>query len=142
MSFLRSLETSATGMTVQRRRMDIIASNLANIETTRTESGLPYRRKMVVMGTKKFKPSFQESLAAAHIKGARIEGVVEDSSPFKRVHSPGHPDADKDGFVQKPNIDVIVESTNMIMARRAFEANLAAVKTTRQMVLKALEIGR
>lgn len=141
MNFLKSLETSASGLSVQRKRMDIIASNLANIETTRTDKGGPYRRKMVVMRTKEMDQDFNEMFNSS-VKGVQIEDIVEDQAPFKRVYNPSHPDADSDGYLSKPNVDLIVETTNMLMARRAFEANIAAIKATRQMVIKALEIGR
>jgi flagellar basal-body rod protein FlgC len=141
MNFLKSLETSASGLYAQRKRMDIIASNLANIETTRTEKGGPYRRKMVVMGTKEIDQDFDKMFNAS-VKGVQIEDVVEDQTPFKKVYNPSHPDADSNGYLYKPNVDLIVETTNMMMARRAFEANIAAIKATRQMIIKALEIGR
>lgn len=141
MNFLKSLETSASGLYAQRKRMDIIASNLANIETTRTEKGGPYRRKMVVMGTKEIDQDFAQTLNSS-VKGVQIEEIVEDQTPFKKVYNPSHPDADSDGYLYKPNVDLIVETTNMLMAKRAFEANIAAIKATRQMVIKALEIGR
>jgi len=140
MNFLQSFQISSSGMVAQRKRMDIIASNLANIETTRTQTGEPYRRKMVVMGTKPIE-TFDEILSS-QVEGAQIEAIVEDQSPFREVYNPSHPDANKDGYLRQPNIDLIVEMTNMIMARKTFEANLSAIKTTRQMVLKALEIGR
>lgn len=141
MDFLIPLETSASGLYAQRKRMDIIASNLANLETTRTDKGGPYRRKMVVMRSKSMAGSFRNILGR-QIEGVQIEQIVEDQSPFKRVFNPSHPDADKDGYLLKPNIELIVETTNMLMARRAFEANIAAIKTARQMIMKALEIGR
>ena len=141
MDFLKSLDTSASGLYAQRKRMDIIASNLANIETTRTEKGGPYRRKMVVMGTKEMDQDF-DNMFNSRVKGVQIEDIVEDQAPFKKVYNPSHPDADSDGYLYKPNVDLIVETTNMLMAKRAFEANIAAIKATRQMVMKALEIGR
>jgi flagellar basal-body rod protein FlgC len=141
MNFLKSLETSASGLYAQRKRMDIIASNLANIETTHTEKGGPYRRKMVVMGSKEIDQDFDKMFNSS-VKGVQIEDVVEDQTPFKKVYNPSHPDANSDGYLYKPNVDLIVETTNMLMARRAFEANIAAIKATRQMIIKALEIGR
>ena len=140
MNFLTSLEISSSGLLSQRKRMDVIASNLANIETTRTETGEPYRRKMVVMGTKPVE-GFDDILGET-LEGTRIEDIVEDQSPFREAYNPSHPDANKDGYLLKPNIDLIVEMTNMMMARKTFEANISAIKTTRQMVIKALEIGR
>jgi flagellar basal-body rod protein FlgC len=141
MNFLKSLETSASGLSAQRKRMDIIANNLANIETTRTEKGGPYRRKMVVMRTKEMDQDFDKMFNSS-VKGVQIDDIVEDQTPFKKVYNPSHPDADSDGYLYKPNVDLIVESTNMLMAKRAFEANIAAIKATRQMAIKALEIGR
>jgi flagellar basal-body rod protein FlgC len=141
MNFLKALETSASGLYAERKRMDIIASNLSNIETTRTKEGGPYRRKMVVMATKEMDQEFDDVFNNS-LKGVQIDDIVEDKTPFKKVFNPGHPDADKDGYVLKPNVDLVVETTNMMMARRAFEANIAAIKATREMVIKALEIGR
>ena len=141
MNFLISLETSASGRYVQRKRMDVIAGNLANLETTRTENGGPYRRKMVVMRTKQPDQDFN-NIFSLQIEGVQIEDIVEDKSPFKKVYNPSHPDADNQGYLRKPNVDLIVETTNMLMARRAFEANLAVAKQIKEMVLKALEIGR
>lgn len=140
MNFLQSLEISATGLYAQRRRMDVIASNLANIETTHTKKGGPYRRKMVVMSPKPVE-DFNKALTL-QAEGVKIDDIVEDKSPFRKAYNPSHPDADKDGYVLKPNVDLIVEITNMLMARRAFEANIAAIKSTKQMALKALEIGK
>lgn len=141
MNFLISLETSASGLYVQRKRMDVIAGNLANLETTRTKNGGPYRRKMVVMSTKQPDQDFN-NIFSLQIEGVQIEDIVEDKSPFKKVYNPSHPDADNQGYLRKPNVDLIVETTNMLMARRAFEANLAVAKQIKEMVLKALEIGR
>lgn len=141
MDFLTSLDTSASGLYAQRKRMDIIASNLANIETTRTEKGGPYRRKMIVMSSKPMVSDFK-NIYNSKIQGVKVEDIIEDQSPFKKVYNPSHPDADQDGYLLKPNVDLIVETTNMLMAKRAFEANIAAIKATRQMVLKALELGR
>lgn len=141
MNFIQSLEVSASGLYAQRKRMDVIAGNLANIETTHTESGGPYRRKILVVGSHQMGQEFG-NLLDQQIEGVQVEGVVEDQSPFNKVYNPSHPDADAEGYLLKPNIDLIVETTNMLMARRSFEANMAAIKATRQMALKALEIGR
>lgn len=140
MDFLLSLKISTSGLYAQRRRLDVIASNLSNIETTRTEQGGPYRRKMVVLGAKPVEDF--NTLYNMELDEVTFDGVVEDQSPFKKAFNPSHPDADENGNVLKPNIDLVVEMTSMLMARRAFEANLAAIKSTRQMALKALEIGR
>ncbi len=140
MNFLESLGISASGLYAQRKRMDVIAENLSNIETTRTEKGGPYKRKMVALGTEPIN-DFDDVLGS-QLEGVKVDAIVEDNSPFKIVYNPGHPDANKDGYLSKPNVDLAVEMANMLMARNAFSANLAAIKSTRQMVLKALEIGR
>jgi flagellar basal-body rod protein FlgC len=140
MNVLKSLEISASALYAQRKRMDVIASNLANIETTRTERGEPYRRKMVVMSPKPIE-DFEEVLTSK-AAGVKIDDIVEDDSPFDRIFDPGHPHADEQGYVLRPNVDLIVEITNMLLAKRIFEANITAIKSTRQMALKALEIGR
>jgi len=139
-NFLKSLEISASGLHAERKRMDVIASNLANIETTRTENGGPYRRKMVVMSPDPVQ-NFEEVLRSK-AAGVKIDGIVEDDTPFIRVFDPGHPDADEQGYVLRPNVDVVVEVTNMLLAKRIFEANITAIRSTKQMALKALEIGR
>ena len=140
MNFLRLFEISSSGLYAQRKRLDVIASNLANLETTRTETGGPYRRKMVVMSTKPVE-GFDEVLSS-RLEGVEIDDIVEDDAPFMKVYNPGHPDADEQGYVLKPNVDLIVEITNMLVAKRNFEANVTAVRSTKQMALKALEIGR
>ena len=140
MNFLRLFEISSSGLYAQRKRLDVIASNLANLETTRTERGGPYRRKMVVMSTKPVK-DFDQVLSS-RLEGVEIDDIVEDDAPFMKVYNPGHPDADEQGYVLKPNVDLIVEITNMLVAKRNFEANVTAVRSTKQMALKALEIGR
>ena len=140
MDFLTTFDISVSGLYAQRKRLDIIAANLANIETTRTQKGGPYRRKMVVMSTKRIK-SFDRVLNS-QAEGVKIDEVIEDKSPFKKVFNPSHPDANEEGYLYKPNVDLVVEMTNMVMAKRAFEANIAAIKSTRQMAIKALEIGR
>jgi flagellar basal-body rod protein FlgC len=140
MNVLKSLEISGSALYAQRKRMDVIASNLANIETTRTERGGPYRRKMVVMSPKPIE-DFEEVLTSK-AAGVKIDDIVEDDSPFNRVFDPGHPHADEQGYVLRPNVDLIVEITNMLLAKRIFEANITAIKSTKQMALKALEIGR
>jgi flagellar basal-body rod protein FlgC len=139
-NFLKSLEISSSGLYAQRKRMDVIASNLANIETTRTEKGGPYRRKMVAMSSKPVQ-DFEEVLTSK-AEGVKIDDIVEDDSPFTTVFDPGHPHADEQGYVLRPNVDLIVEITNMLLAKRIFEANITAIKSTKEMALKALEIGR
>lgn len=141
MHFQNTFDISFSGMSVQRKRMDIISHNLANIETTRTEEGTPYRRKMLVMSPAEKEVTFSDTLTGA-LSGVKIDEVVEDPTPFKEEFVPGHPDADERGYVRKPNVDLFVENVNMLTAKRAFESNVAAVKTAREMAMAALEIGR
>ena len=141
MNFLKSFDISFSGISAQRQRLDIISNNLANIETTRTEEGGPYRRKMLVMRPGENNMDFSNTLENT-LGGVEIDEVVEDSTPFKQEYAPFHPDANEDGYVLKPNVDLFVENVDMLMAKRSFEANIAAVKAVREMTLKALEIGR
>jgi len=127
-----SFEVSASGMEAQRIRLDVIASNLANIETTRGPNGEPYRRKDVIFAAV---PSYQ-------IVPVRVLRIIEDNRPFKVVYNPGHPDADREGYVKLPNINPLEEMANMLAAIRAYEANVTAFNSAKQMMLKALEIGR
>jgi flagellar basal-body rod protein FlgC len=124
---------SASGMTAERLRMDIIASNIANANSTRTEAGGPYRRKM---------PVFAEDAGVAGPKGARVLAVTDDQSPLKKVYDPGHPDAGSDGYVMFPNVEPVKEMVDLITAMRAYEANATLVSTAKALASKALEIGR
>jgi flagellar basal-body rod protein FlgC len=147
MGFLDSLDISASGMTAERLRMDVVANNLANANTTRTANGGPFRRQVVVFspGTQSFGDSLANSLdnsGNASLKGVQATGIVPDRSPFKRVYEPGHPDADKQGYVTMPNIDTVTEMVDMMSATRAYEANVSAVDAVKAMAMKALEIGK
>lgn len=143
MDFLNALHISTSGLTVQRARMNVISTNLANMYTTRTATGGPYRRQLVVLESKPVE-DFESILRseAESLCGVTVAGIVEDLTSFRRMYSPGHPDADKDGYVYMPNIDVITEMTDMMLARRSYEANVTAIGSTKAMLLKALEIGR
>lgn len=147
-----ALETSASGLTAERLRMDIIANNIANANTTRTQEGGPYRRQMVVLGNR---PSFSEVLAeaggnaaadagveAAVGQGVRVLRVVADQRPFKMKYDPTHPDADKNGYVQLPNVETVTEMVDLMSASRAYEANVTALNAFKSMVTTALQIGR
>jgi len=146
MGFFSALNSSASALTAQRLRMDIIAENIANVNTTRTENGTPYRRKTLIFEAQGDVP-FSSYLSNASrqlikSKGVRVSRIVEDQTPFKMVYDPGHPDADENGIVQMPNVDVVTEMVNMISATRAYEANVTAINATKSMAEKALEIGR
>ena len=145
MSFLDALQTSATGLSAQRLRMNLITSNLANANTTRTEQGGPYRRKDAVFAAETHGASFRSTLAEkleAPPADVKVTGIVEDKRPPIQKYDPGHPDADENGFIYLPNINVVEEMVNMISATRSYEANVTAVKATKEMASQALEIGR
>ncbi len=147
MSFFSSLDISASGLTAQRLRMDLISQNIANANTTRTENGTPYRRKVLVFQQRDGNRPFSDYLSdASRAKigggGVRVLRIVEDTSPLKKIYDPGHPDADQNGYVHMPNVDITTEMVNMISATRSYEANVSALNATKSMAMKALEIGR
>lgn len=143
MDLMNAMEISASALAAQRVRMNVIADNLANMETTRTPEGGPYRRKQVLFGAQPV-PGFAEILHGVKAKPAGVEvlGIVENPSAPRRVLNPGHPDADPQGFVSFPNVNPLMEMVDMISATRAYEANVTAVQATKGMAQKALEIGR
>ena len=151
MGFWTSLKIGASALTAQRLRMDVIANNIANAETTRTAEGGPYQRQDVVF-TPQGQNAFLPALAAARrdaanspaagVGGVQVTRVVADSSPGPRVYDPAHPDADANGYVTYPNVNIVTEMTNMLSATRSYEAALAVVEAAKRMALKALEIGR
>ncbi len=145
MDLFSAMNISASGLAAQRDRMNVISSNLANMHTTRTPEGGPYRRKSVVFETHGAAPSFQQMLEdriGPHAKGVRVSGIVESGKPPVRVFDPSHPDAGDDGYVLLPAIDLMSEMVDLISASRAFEANTTAVGASKNMANKALEIGR
>lgn len=142
----KSMQISASGMTVQRLRMDVIAQNVANMNTTRTADGGPYRRRLVAVQENIESIPFSQHLArsrdAFRGKGVKATAIVEDPTPFKRVYDPGHPDADEEGYVLMPNVDTLKEMVDMISATRSYEANVTAFNAAKSMAVKGLEIGR
>ncbi len=131
-------QISGSALSVQKRRMEVVAENLAGAEITRTAEGTPYRRKVVVL----------ESFGA-HLDRATGQSVPDiratvhpDPTPFQKVHEPGHPDADENGYVEKPNVNVMEEMINMISASRSYEANTKAIDATKAMARQAMQIGR
>lgn len=145
MSFFDALKTSASGLTAQRTRMNVISENLANVHATRTAAGGPYRRQDVVFVAAPATESFREILEnerRAVFHEVEVVDVVEDPRPFQTVYEPGHPDADPDGYVKYPNVDPLEEMVNMISASRGYEANVTAVNATKQMAMRALDIGK
>lgn len=146
MSFFKSINVSATGLTAERLRMDIISKNIANANTTRTAAGTPYRRQMPIF-KEQSGMTFEDILGAATHKqmsgnGVEVSSITEDQSPFKKIYNPGHPDADEDGFVSMPNVDTVTEMINMISATRGYEANITAMNASKAMAMKAMDIGK
>ena len=148
MSFWESLRIGATGLTAQRLRLDLISNNIANAQTTRTEKGGAYQRQDVVFMPEEKKAYLPEVVAARRDQlsslqgGVRVAEITTDTETGPRVYDPTHPDADTDGFVTYPNVNIVVEMTNMLSATRSYEANLASIEAVKRMALKALEIGR
>jgi flagellar basal-body rod protein FlgC len=144
MDFFDAFYTSASGLTAQRIRMNLISSNLANINTTRTPQGGPYKRREAVFAAKPAGKSFKNILElqkAAKPVEVKVIDIIKDPSPPIKKYNPHHPDADKQGYVAMPNINVMEEMVDMISATRSYEANITAIKATKSMALKALEIG-
>ncbi|QUH26273.1 flagellar basal body rod protein FlgC [Serpentinicella alkaliphila] len=147
MGIFNAINISATGLSAERLRMDVISKNIANANTTRTANGGPYRRQVVTFATSDNKTPFSKFLNDAtkknvKLKGVEVTGIIDDKTPLKQVYDPGHPDANEEGYVLMPNVDTITEMTNMITATRAYEANVTAMNTIKSMAMKALEIGR
>lgn len=138
-----TLRISASGLSAERLRMDTIASNIANVTTTRGENGQPYRRKIAV-----FQENLDKELNSSTGKtedkllGVKAVGIEEDNSPLKKVYDPTNPDADKDGYVSMPNVNIMNEMADMISATRSYEANVNAMNSEKSMFMKALEIGK
>lgn len=148
MAMFDSLNISATGMTAQRLRMDILSENIANVKTTRTQDGTPYVRKNVVFQEKdstSFQAALTTQLKLNHTyigSGVKVASIIQDTeTPMTVVYEPSHPDADENGYVSYPNVNPVTEMTDLIDASRAYEANITAFNATKAMALKALEIG-
>ena len=145
MDFMTALDISASGLTAERTHINIISMNLANVKTTRTEYGGPYRRKSVEMAATPVDDSFSKQMRGAldrELRGVRVMNVVQDTRSFKMVYEPGHPDADADGMVKYPDINVVEEMTSLMTAQRGYEANVTSIDTIKAMYNKALEIAR
>ena len=145
MGMFDAMEVSASGLTAERMRMDVVAQNLANANTTRGVDGQPYRRKEVVLAERQGEGSFGAALAGAMSgkpAGVEVAAIAEDQTPLKQVYDPGHPDADANGYVQMPNVDSVAEMVDLISAQRAYEANVTAMQAAKQMFSKTLELLR
>lgn len=151
MSIFHSFNISASGLTSQRLRMDVAASNMANAQTTRAtidENGefQPYRRKMVAMqpNEQSFKHFLHKAQAGRKrpTEGVKATHILHDQEPFKLVYEPTHPDANEEGYVYYPNVDPLKEMVDIMSATRSYEANVTSLNATKDMLLKALEIGK
>ncbi|GMQ65040.1 flagellar basal body rod protein FlgC [Vallitalea maricola] len=145
MSFFNSMNVSATGLTAQRLRMDIISQNIANVNTTKTKDGGPYKRKVLLFEEQKsnnFSSILNDSIDNYTASGVKVSKIIEDTKPLKRVYDPSHPEAGKDGYVLMPNVNTIEEMVNMISANRSYEANVTAMNAAKSMAMKSLEIGK
>lgn len=146
MSIFSSFDVNASGLTAQRYRMDVISENIANANTTRTKDGTPYRRKVVTFEQKEDQTPFSRvlnrNLDNYSGKGVRVSTVQEDTwTEMQKVYDPSHPDADADGYVLYPNVNIVTEMTNMIDANRAYEANATAFNASKSMAIKGLEMS-
>lgn len=145
MDLVSSMRISASGLTAHRVRMNIISMNLANVNTTRTAEGGPYRRKITINQAVPFKDVLigaQYSPVAQLERGVKVTQIVNSDEPFRQVYDPSHPDANEDGYVLYPNVNIITEMVNMMTALRSYEANVTAINAAKDMALKALEMGR
>ncbi len=146
MSLFNGMNISSSGMTAQRLRMDTIAQNIANVNTTRDEEGNVYRRKTVVFQEKvnnSFDQVFAKQLGRPNGSGVKVVAIVEDEeTAMNMVYDPSHPDADEDGYVTYPNVNTVTEMTNLIDASRAYEANVTAFNASKSLALKGLEVGK
>ena len=153
MGMFDALNVSATGLTAERLRMDVTAENLANAQSTRGADGQPYRRKEVVLAEVQsggFGSQLAKAIGAGSASGAggiqsggvEVAGITQDQTPGKLVYDPGHPDADANGYVRMPNVDTVAEMVDLISASRAYEANVTAMNSAKQMFSKTLDLLR
>lgn len=140
MNILDTLRISASGLTAQRVRLQAISSNMANARSTRTEEGTPYRRQMPVFQAVEAN-AFGSELAQ-QMSRVEVVDVEQSEAPFRQVFDPGHPDADEDGYVQYPNVDILHEMVDLMNTSRSYEANSNVTETTYKMASQALELGR
>ena len=147
MALFSGMNINASGMSAQRLRMDVISENVADANTTRTADGTPYRRKVVTFAEKGEQTAFSKVLGNVSRgytgQGVKVDGIYEDyESEMNKVYDPSHPDADENGYVTYPNVNIITEMTDLIDASRSFEANAAAFEASKSMAAKGLQIGQ
>src|SRR5436190_24039353 len=136
-----AINASASALTAERTRIEVAVSNLANAESTRGADGKPYRRRDVVLASDA-PESFDTVMGRQHAVGVKVADILEDQAPFARRYDPSHPDADAEGFVQMPNVDVPEQMVDMLSASRAYQANLTAISLIRDMISRAMELGK
>ncbi|HBG17108.1 MAG TPA: flagellar basal body rod protein FlgC [Firmicutes bacterium] len=137
MRFFRAMDVNGSALGAQRLRLDLISSNIANATTTRTPEGGPYRRKVPV-----FAEDLKQTLGGSTLNGVRVLAIVEDQTPLRLVYDPSHPDANEEGYVYYPNVNMVNEMVNLMEAGRAYEANVTAFNTAKEMFKAALSIGK
>ncbi len=146
MDIEQAIAISASALDAQRSRLNLISSNLANVQSTRTPEGGAYRRRDIVLSSVPVVGAFDEALAAAKttelFQGVTVSDVVLDPRPLRQTYEPQHPDANTEGYVFYPNVNMLEETVNMMTALRAYEANVTALNATKSMALKAMEIGK
>jgi flagellar basal-body rod protein FlgC len=148
MGLFDALNASGSGLSAERLRMDVVSENLANAQTTKGADGQPYRRKQVVLAEDAGTDSFGSALTSAMgrggnvVHGVKVASITEDQTDLKRIYDPGHPDADKDGYVTMPNVNTVTEMTDLISASRAYEANITAMQTAKTMFTKTIDLLR
>jgi flagellar basal-body rod protein FlgC len=136
------LKISASGLHAQRVRMETIATNLANVHTTRTEEGGPFKKLNVVLGSSDASGERFSGVLSKKLEAVGVEEITQSEKPFEKTFDPGHPDADLEGYVSLPNVNVLEEMTDMVSATRSYEANVNVINTTKHMFLKSLEIAK
>lgn len=148
MAFLSSMNVVGSGLTAQQLRLDVISENVTNMNTTRTEEGGPYRRKMVVLEEENSPSPFRQALNRAmgmenpQRGGVRVTEIAEDPSDFRIVYDPTNPDANAEGYVEMPNVDLVKEISDAMAANQAYSANVTAFNVLKQVVAKGLEMGQ
>ena len=142
---MTALDIGASGLAAERTNINIISMNLANVKTTRTPEGGPYQRKSVLLNSVEVDQPFSAHMQSAvdkELRGVRVMHIATDTRPFKMVFEPGHPDADEQGMVKYPDINMVEEMANLMTAQRGYEANVSTIDAVKSMYNKALEIGR
>lgn len=145
MSLMKALDIGSSALSAERTHLNVISMNLANVNTTRTPEGGPYRRKTVLFESVPVETPFGKAMQSEldrEIRGVKVRSILNDNRPFKMVYDPAHPDADVEGYVRLPDINVVEEMANMLTSMRSYEANVSTITTAKAMFNKALEIGR